>query len=113
MKQIEAERDRIIQQQQLQMQQQQSQQIVMQVPGGEPRALNMQEVVGIIQQQQQHLQVLSQRNQELETIVMQLQQQLGGNIGNGSHFVVQPQPITPMTYTPPIIQPQPSNVTTP
>jgi hypothetical protein len=99
MKQIEAERDRMIQQQQQQMQQQQ-QQIVMQVPGGEPRTLNMQEVVGIIQQQQQHLQVLSQRNQELEKIILQLQQQLGG-----SPFVLQSQPITPMTYTPPIMQP--------
>ena len=114
MKQIEAERDRIIQQQQQQMQQQQSQQIVMQVPGGEPRALNMQEVVGIIQQQQQHLQALSQRNQELEKIILQLQQQLGGGTGNSSLFALQSQsqPITPMTYTPPIIKPlQPSNVT--
>jgi hypothetical protein len=107
MKQIEAERDRMIQQQQQQMQQQQSQQIVMQVPGGEPRALNMQEVVGIIQQQQQHLQVLSQRNQELEKTILQLQQQLGGGTGNGTPFVVQSLPITPMTYTPPIMQPQP------
>ena len=108
MKQIEAERDRMIQQQQQQQQMQQSQQIVMQVPGGEPRTLNMQEVVGIIQQQQQHLQTLSQRNQELEQIILQLQQQFSGR-------PVQPvQPIIPMTYTPPVLPtntPPQSNVT--
>jgi glycosyltransferase involved in cell wall biosynthesis len=100
MKQIEAERDRMIQQQQQQMQQQQQpQQIVMQVPGGEPRALNMQEVVGIIQQQQQHLQALTQRNQELENIILQLQQQISA----GST----PPPPKIMTY----IAPSQSNVT--
>ena len=103
MKQIEAERDRIIQQQQQQMQQQQSQQIVMQVPGGEPRALNMQEIVGIIQQQQQHLQALSQRNQELEKIILQLQQQLSGSstIPTPTPMTYTPPTPTPMTYTPP------------
>jgi hypothetical protein len=110
MKQIEAERDRMIQQQQQQQQMQQSQQIVMQVPGGEPRTLNMQEVVGIIQQQQQHLQTLSQRNQELEQIILQLQQQFSGGVQPVPNSVqVQPvQPIIPMTYTPP---PPKSNVT--
>jgi hypothetical protein len=98
MKQIEAERDRMIQQQQ-QQQMQQPQQIVMQVPGGEPRTLNMQEVVGIIQQQQQHLQALSQRNQELEKIILQLQHQISGG--------PVPVPITPMTYTPPTNVPGP------
>jgi glycosyltransferase involved in cell wall biosynthesis len=96
MKQIEAERDRMIQQQQQQMQQQQ--QIVMQVPGEAPRALNTQEIVGIIQQQQQHLQALTQRNQELEKIVAQLQQQLQNPISIPSI------PITPWTYQPPNIQ---------
>ena len=99
MKQIEAERDRMIQQQQQQMQQQPPQQIVMQVPGGEPRTLNMQEVVGIIQQQQQHLQALNQRNQELENIILQLQQQI--SVGST------PTPPKIMTY----IAPSQSNVT--
>lgn len=92
MKQIEAERDKMIQQQ-MQMQQQQPQQIVMQVPGEAPRALNTQEIVAIIQQQQQHLQALTQRNQELEKIVLQLQQQISNT----------QSPITPWVYQPPPI----------
>ena len=117
MKQIEAERQKMIQQQQQQQQQQmQQQQIVMQVPGGEPRTLNMQEVVGIIQQQQQHLQVLSQRNQELEKIVLQLQQQLSGSTSSTVvPSTVVPSPIIPLTYTPPtstaVVELPQSNVT--
>jgi glycosyltransferase involved in cell wall biosynthesis len=95
MKQIEAERDKMIQQQ-MQMQQQQPQQIVMQVPGEAPRTLNTQEIVAIIQQQQQHLQALTQRNQELEKIVLQLQQQI-------SNTNTQQPPITPWVYQPPPI----------
>ena len=95
MKQIEAERDKMIQQQ-MQMQQQQPQQIVMQVPGEAPRTLNTQEIVSIIQQQQQHLQALTQRNQELEKIVLQLQQQI-------SNTNTQQPPITPWVYQPPPI----------
>ena len=110
MKQIEAERDRIMQQQMQQMQNsQQQQQIMMQVPGGEPRALNMQEIVGIIQQQQQHLQALTQRNQELEQMVMQLQSSSSSFVSPSistplfsSPEIFGQQPITPWTYQPPL-----------
>jgi hypothetical protein len=105
MKQIEAERERIMQQQMQQMQNTQQQQIMMQVPGGEPRALNMQEIVGIIQQQQQHLQALTQRNQELEQMVMQLQQQSTPLFSSPEIFGQ--QPISPWTYQPPL-PPSPS-----
>jgi glycosyltransferase involved in cell wall biosynthesis len=107
MKQIEAERQKIMQQNMQQMQNA-PQQIMMQVPGGEPRALNMQEIVGIIQQQQQHLQAITQRNQELEIMVLQLQQQLSSSSSTPTPLLSSPelfgqQPtITPWTYQPPL-----------
>jgi hypothetical protein len=75
------------------------QQIMMQVHVQEPRALNMQEIVDIIQQQQQHLQALTQRNQELEKIILQLQQ-----IGAFSSPLIPEQKpeIVPWTYNPPV-----------
>ena len=108
MKQIEAERDKMMQQQM--QQQQQQQQIIMQVPGEEPRALNTQEVIGLIQQQQQHLQALSQRNQELESMVLQLQMQLSKNTFSSPAIFGQPSATTPFTI--PFQSPTPqSNVT--
>jgi hypothetical protein len=79
-KEIEAERDRMI----AEMQAQQSQalgtpgapQIMIQQEGQEPRALTAQEVVGLVQQQQQQIQGLIQQNAELHKIVEELQKQL-------------------------------------
>jgi len=50
--------------------------IVLQRPGEEPKELSQQEVVGIIQQQQGHIGVLSNKIQELEKIVVEMQMQL-------------------------------------
>ena len=50
--------------------------IVLQRPGEEPKELSQQEVVGIIQQQQGHIGVLSNKIQELEKIVVEIQMQL-------------------------------------
>ena len=50
--------------------------IVLQRPGEEPKELSQQEVVGIIQQQQGHIGVLTNKIQELEKIVVELQMQL-------------------------------------
>lgn len=115
MKQIEAERDRIMQQQQQQMQNA-PQQIMMQVPGGEPRALNMQEIVNIIQQQQQHLQALTQRNQELERMVLQLQSSSSSPSFSNPVFS-SPEltgEVTPWAYQPPMPPPPlPTNIDVP
>jgi glycosyltransferase involved in cell wall biosynthesis len=62
-KEIEADREKMLKQME---QQQQGQQIIMQLPGQQPRALTNQEIVAIIQQQQQHLQAVTQKCQELE-----------------------------------------------
>ena len=119
-KQIEADRDKMIQQQM--QQQQQNSQIIMQVPGEAPRVLNSQEIIGLIQQQQQHLQALTQRNQELERMVVELQQLLSsGNIHNtnvisnntfSSPAIFGQQPsITPWEYKPPTTNAVNVNVT--
>jgi len=50
--------------------------IVLQRPGEEPKELSQQEVVAIIQQQQGHIGVLTNKIQELEKIVVELQMQL-------------------------------------
>lgn len=79
-KEIEAERDRMI----AEMQKQQSQglgtpgapQIMMQQDGQEPRPLSAQEVVGLVQQQQQQIQGLTQQNAELHKIIEEMQKQL-------------------------------------
>ena len=65
-KEIEADRDKMLKQME---QQQQNQQIIMQLPGQPPRALTNQEIVTIIQQQQQHLQTVTQKCQELEQML--------------------------------------------
>jgi len=77
-KEIEAERDRII----AEMQKNQgfgapgTPQIMIQQPGQEPRALTAQEVVGLVQQQQQQIQGLTQQNTELHKIIEEMQKQL-------------------------------------
>jgi glycosyltransferase involved in cell wall biosynthesis len=77
-KEIEAERDRMI----AEMQQKQqlgapgAPQIMIQQPGQEPRALTAQEVVGLVQQQQQQIQGLTQQNAELHKIIEEMQKQL-------------------------------------
>lgn len=50
--------------------------IVLQRPGEEPKELTQQEVIAIIQQQQGHIGVLTNKIQELEKIVVELQMQL-------------------------------------
>ena len=77
---IEAERDKMI----LEMQQKQAlglgapgaPQIMVQQPGQAPRALTAQEVVSLVQQQQQHIQALTQQNEELKKILQEMQKQL-------------------------------------
>ena len=77
-KEIEAERDRMI----AEMQQKQqlgapgAPQIMIQQPGQEPRALTAQEVVGLVQQQQQQIQGLTQQNAELHKLIEEMQKQL-------------------------------------
>ena len=79
-KEIEAERDRML----AQMQQQQAQalgtpgapQIMVQQPGQEPRALSAQEIVGLVQHQQQQIQGLTEQNTMLQKQVEELQKQL-------------------------------------
>ena len=76
-KEIEAERDRMI----AEMQKQQAlgapgaPQIMLQQPGQEPRALSAPEIVGLVQQQQQ-IQGLTQQNAELHKIIEEMQKQL-------------------------------------
>jgi hypothetical protein len=73
MKKIEAERDRMMQEyQKSNGGTSQSQQIMMQNPGEEPRALSTQEIIQLIQQQQQQIQMLTQRNAELEQALQQM-----------------------------------------
>jgi hypothetical protein len=50
--------------------------IVLQRPGEEPRELSQHEVLGLIQQQQAHIGVLTNKIEELEKIVVTLQMQL-------------------------------------
>jgi hypothetical protein len=50
--------------------------ITLQDPGKPPRTLNLEETLKLIQNQQQDLQLLAQRNQELEQIVVELQTQI-------------------------------------
>ena len=50
--------------------------ITLQEPGKPPRTLNLEETLKLIQNQQQDLQLLAQRNQELEQIVVELQTQI-------------------------------------
>ena len=79
-KEIEAERDRMI----AEMQKQQSgalgtpgaPQIMLQQPGQEPRALSAPEIVSLVQQQQQQIQGLIQQNTELKQIIEECQKQL-------------------------------------
>ena len=73
MKAIEEEREKIMQQMQTQQGPDQGQ-IMIQNPGEEPRHLNTQEIVQLLQTQQQQIQMLTQRNTELENIFRQFQQ---------------------------------------
>jgi hypothetical protein len=50
--------------------------IILQRPGEEPKELSQQEVVGIMQQQQAYIGVLTNKIQELEKIVVEVQTQL-------------------------------------
>jgi len=50
--------------------------IVLQRPGEQPKELSQQEVIGIIQQQQAYIGVLTNKIQELEQIVVEVQTQL-------------------------------------
>lgn len=78
MKQIEAERDAIIKQQQAQAGAGAGQ-IMMQKPGEAPIALSTQDIVNIIGQQQQQMEQMGKRIQELETINQQLQKMIYQN----------------------------------
>ena len=74
MKEIEAERDRLIAQAELHNQQ--GPQIMIQEPGKEPRALTPQEIVMLVQQQQQQIQTMTQHITSLETTIKDLRKQL-------------------------------------
>jgi glycosyltransferase involved in cell wall biosynthesis len=74
MKVIEAERDRLIAQAELQNQQ--GPQIMIQEPGKDPRPLTPQEIVGLVQQQQQNIQTMTQQITSLETTIKDLRKQL-------------------------------------
>jgi hypothetical protein len=50
--------------------------IILQRPGEQPKELSQQEVIGIIQQQQAYIGVLTNKIQELEKIVVEVQMQL-------------------------------------
>jgi len=50
--------------------------IILQRPGEAPVTLSQQDVVNMIQQQQQHINNITKRNSELETMVVELQKQL-------------------------------------
>jgi len=82
MKQIEAERQKLEAQHREAMMKQQGMmqggmpQIQVQQPGQPPMILNPEQIVGLLQQQQQQIQQLTGRCQELEGIVMLLQNQL-------------------------------------
>jgi glycosyltransferase involved in cell wall biosynthesis len=74
MKEIEAERKKMMEQHQ---QQQGNGRIFVQQPNGQqPIELSIQDTVNIINQQQQQIQALTERNSQLETIVVQLQSQI-------------------------------------
>jgi glycosyltransferase involved in cell wall biosynthesis len=70
-KKIEDERNKMMQQQ-MQAQGQGPPQIMMQNPGQEPRALSTEEIVQLIQNQQQQIQQLIQRNTDLENTLQQM-----------------------------------------
>jgi glycosyltransferase involved in cell wall biosynthesis len=72
---IEAEREKMMKQMQEQNPGGQGQ-IMMQNPGQEPRALTAQEVVNLVQQQQQQIQMLTQKNAELEQKIKELQSKI-------------------------------------
>jgi ribosomal protein L19 len=73
-KEIEAKREQMMKDEMAKMQS--GGQIMLQQPGQPPMALNNQQVVELIQQQQQHIQQLSQKCQEFEGSVTMLQKQL-------------------------------------
>lgn len=72
MKQIEAERDRLM----ALAQAGGGQQIMIQEPGKPPRALNAQEIVGLVQHQQQQIQGMTQQIATLENTITDLRKQL-------------------------------------
>jgi hypothetical protein len=78
-KEIEAERDRMIAEMQAQQQPlgtPGAPQIMVQQEGQEPRPLSAQEIVGLVQQQQQQIQHLTQQNAMLQRSIEELQTQL-------------------------------------
>jgi hypothetical protein len=74
MAQIEKER-------QAMMQQANNAQIMIQRPGEEPKPLSIEEILQIMQQQQGHIQYLTQKLQELEIVNQQLQKMIYTNAG--------------------------------
>jgi glycosyltransferase involved in cell wall biosynthesis len=72
MRKIEADRDRMMQEYQKANGGGPAQQIMIQNPGEEPRALSTQEIIHLIQTQQQQIQMLTQKNAELEQTIQQL-----------------------------------------
>ena len=79
-KEIEADRDRMMreQQQQHQQQQQQGQQpvIMIQQPGQPPQHLSLDEVVGLMRQQQSHIDYLTKQASDLENIAFQYRKKM-------------------------------------
>jgi hypothetical protein len=63
--------------------------IVLQRPGEEPKQLSQQEVVAIMQQQQSHIGALTNKVQELEKIVVELQMQLIAQASRASEPILE------------------------
>jgi glycosyltransferase involved in cell wall biosynthesis len=100
-KEIEKERDKLVAEHLKNMKSTQIPQIMMQNPGQEPRALTADEVLGLINHQQQQIQMLTTRNSELENTITQLRLQITSKtIG-----LIQPPNETKVKIEDPIIQP--------
>lgn len=107
MKEIEAQRDAIMKQQQQQQQGAGIPQIMVQKPGEEPVALSANDIVSIINQQQQQMQQMVQRIQELEVVNQQLQRMLYQNATGGGGA---PPPMSFSPTVPTISIPAPAQI---
>jgi len=70
-KRIQAEREKMMMEQQIQQHQQQQQKIMVNEPGKPPRELNTQEIMEIMNKQMQEIQQLRQENQQLKHILQE------------------------------------------
>jgi len=109
-KQIEADRKKMIEEQMKKHQQEGGAPtgVMMQEPGKPPRMLSMEETVKLIQTQQQDIEILTNRNKELENMVMEMQRNLmrmGPNLPPQMH--PHPPQMQPPQMHPPQMHPHP------